>query len=134
MSADKDRTENLESNKPNQPATKDSPQRRGRKANSIENVIPSFVPERRGVKAYDSQNADIPRFSLSDDIMAGQRKLSGDRRKPPSRKDNNEQQEAEINGPESKMNQTSPFFAGPSLVIAEIVARDIEKLRRGEKL
>ena len=74
------------------------------------------------------QTTDIPRFDLAEQIMAGQRKITAVKRKAPGKKEVHEKLNVESIGivDEPKIQKLSE----KDRVIAEIVARDIEKLRR----
>lgn len=75
--------------------------------------------------------AEIPSFNLAEDIMAEHRKFTSIRRRAPDKK-------AEVQIQKPKVKQTGYAVKQPAWelskkeqIIAEIVARDIEKLRRG---
>jgi hypothetical protein len=68
------------------------------------------------------EKGEIPSFDLAEEIMAEQRKITAIRRKGPSRKN-----EAQKLKPE-----TQPVEHIQERVITEIVARDIERLCRGD--
>jgi len=134
MPAKKDKSEHRQNNTPARPSAGSPSPEQSVKGGSIENVIPSFVTKQQNVQPDDSEAGDIPQFSLADDIMASQRKVSGLRRRPPSQRDRGEREEIEIKQVGSKIDKTSTSFAGSNLVVAQIVTRDIEKLRRGEEI
>ncbi len=77
---------------------------------------------------------EIPRFDLAEQIMAEQRKITAIRRKAPGKKT-----EAQPKWPQAKpagygIERSIPWEAEQDQIIAEIVARDIEKLCRGDDL
>ena len=72
-------------------------------------------------------NSEIPKFDLAEQIMAEHRKITAVRRKGPAKKAN----------PPKKLHpaefiarnvKSRPIVSEPGQIIAEIVARDIEKL------
>jgi len=73
---------------------------------------------------------EIPRFDLSEQIMAEQRKITAIRRKAPGKKTKapDQQTQAESIG----YTRPPPTLSEQEQIIAEIVARDIEKLYRGD--
>ncbi len=73
---------------------------------------------------------EIPRFDLAEEIMAEQRKITAIKRKAPGKK-------IEAQKPEAKsigycLKQQRPTSPEQKQIIAEIVARDIERLCRGD--
>jgi len=85
------------------------------------------------IEAIDRSEAKpkIPQFDLAEDIMAEQRKITAVRRKAPGKKIEHlkkEQDTKSVSGPARKSIPTSPE---QEKVIAEIVAKDIERLFRG---
>jgi hypothetical protein len=77
---------------------------------------------------------EIPKFDLAEQIMAEQRKITAIKRKAPGRKSKIPDRQPRI--------QSTGYTAEPlvralpeeDLIIAEIVARDIEKLYRGDSI
>jgi hypothetical protein len=84
-------------------------------------IIPG-VPKSKPEKT--KQATDIPKFDLAEEILAEQRKTTAIRRKAPGR-----QRETESTGYATKWSK--PALFEQEQIIAEIVARDIEKLRDG---
>lgn len=74
---------------------------------------------------------EIPKFNLAEEIMAEQRRITAIRRKAPSKK-------IEVVKPQSTISSSGLSQLQRPLIqeqiIAEIVARDIEKLCRGDVL
>ena len=85
--------------------------------------------EGRAAEAVEAQRGkgEIPRFDLAEEIMAEQRKISAIRRKAPGK--TIETQKEERVG--YTIGQPIPAQPYQQQVIAEIVARDIERLCRG---
>jgi hypothetical protein len=78
----------------------------------------------------DQQEPEVPQFDLAERIMAEQRKVTAVRRKGPG-----EKAEAESRRPQAKLAEHTveppPAQSNADGIIAEIVARDIERLCRG---
>jgi hypothetical protein len=85
------------------------------------------------VSAEKKEKAEIPRFDLAEEIMAEQRKITAIKRKAPGKKT-----EAETSEPEAEpadhttIEQPALTLPEQDRIIAEIVARDIERLCRGD--
>lgn len=79
----------------------------------------------------EQPKSDIPRFSLADKIMAEQRRITAVRRKGPGQEEIQEQ-EREVEPVGSTKEHLSPALSEQKQIIAEIVARDIESLCRGD--
>jgi len=84
--------------------------------------------------SVQQEKTEIPRFDLAEQIMAEQRKITAIRRKAPGKKF-----EAQPEWPQAKpvgygIERSIPWEAEQDQIIAEIVARDIEKLCRGDDL
>jgi len=76
----------------------------------------------------------IPTFNLAEDIMAAQRKISSIRRKAPGQRDRTQSQQPEAaSGSYHAIARPMPTPSQQEQIIAEIVARDIERLCRGDK-
>ena len=89
-------------------------------------IKPGKEKQAEPVRAQQEKN-EIPRFDLAEDIMAEQRKISAIRRKAPVK--TIETQKEEPVG--YTIGQPIPAQPYQQQVIAEIVARDIERLCRG---
>jgi len=74
---------------------------------------------------------EIPKFDLAEQIMAEQRKITAIRRKAPSRKTKTPDLPPRIESTRYA-NELPRALSEKELIIAEIVARDIEKLYRGD--
>ena len=100
--------------------------------------IKDIIPGSPGAGESDGTNkVDIPRFDLAQDIMAEQRRLTAVRRKGPSTENKGMRMEAE--------DRSTSYFIGsvPSTqsyvslwdpIIADIVARDIDRLCSGARI
>lgn len=98
------------------------------------------VPPAKEMPAADKPGQDqraIPKFDLAEDIMAEQRKSTARRRKRPtvSAREAPSRIEAISRQPQAKpvssaIGPPSPIVSEQEQIIAEIVARDIEKLRQ----
>lgn len=82
------------------------------------------------VKA-EEQKSEIPRFDLAEEIMAEQRRITAVRRKGPGQKDKAQGQAREAETAGDAFGQRMPALSGQEQIIADIVARDIERLCRG---
>ena len=78
-----------------------------------------------------NKEGEIPTFDLAEDIMAEQRKTAAIRRKAPGKKNEDKSQELQAETVGHTIGQPTSAKSEQDRIIAEIVARDIEKLRRG---
>jgi len=83
------------------------------------------------------EKTKIPKFDLAEEIMAEQRKITSIKRKAPGKKI--EPLRTQGQGPEAEsightIEQPTPVSSEQNKIIAEIVARDIERLCRGDYL
>ncbi|MHC4461575.1 MAG: hypothetical protein ACYS30_09080 [Planctomycetota bacterium] len=78
------------------------------------------------------EKMQIPKFDLAEEIMAEQRKITSIRRKAPGKKIEPPSQEPEVEQGAQligyTIGQSMPVLSGQEQIVAEIVARDIEKL------
>jgi hypothetical protein len=75
------------------------------------------------------QTSEIPKFDLAGQILAEQRKIAAIRRKGPGRKVEAPKQRRQVESARNTI-KPPPTLPEQEQIIAEIVARDIEKLRR----
>ncbi len=75
---------------------------------------------------------EIPKFDLAEQIMAKQRKITAIRRKAPGQKTKAPDLRPRIRSTGYAIKQPPPALPENERIIAEIVARDIEKLYRGD--
>ncbi len=80
------------------------------------------------------KQAEIPKFDLADEIMAEQRKITAIKRKGPDKKDEAQRQDGQVKPVSCAVKQPTPEPSQQEQIIAEIVARDIERLCRGGAL
>jgi hypothetical protein len=73
---------------------------------------------------------EIPRFDLAEQIMAEQRKITAIRRKAPGKKTKAPDQQPQAQSTGYTIKQPPSILSEQEQIIAEIVARDIEKLYR----
>jgi len=78
------------------------------------------------------EKGEIPRFDLAEEIMAEQRKITAIRRKAPGQKNEVQKLKPETQPVDHIIEQPKPALSEQEKIIAEIVARDIEKLCRGD--
>ncbi len=105
--------------------------------------VPGIIPEAQAeqvkpVKDIPTEPADarqeniqIPKFDLAEEIMAEQRKITSIRRKAPGKKIETQSQEREVELIGYTIEQPTPALSGQEQIVAEIVARDIERLCKG---
>ena len=77
------------------------------------------------------KESEIPKFDLAEQILAEQRKVASARRKGPGQTIEPAKKEQEAEPVDYLGEQPTPMALERQQIIAEIVARDIEKLRRG---
>lgn len=75
---------------------------------------------------------EIPSFDLADEIMAEQRKITAIKRKAPGQKTEAQRLKPETRIVDHSIEQPQPLLSEQEKIIAEIVARDIERLCRGD--
>ena len=79
----------------------------------------------------EQQKSEIPKFDLAKEIMAEQRRITAVRRKAPGQKDEAQRQEQEAESAGYTIGQPLPALPEQKQIVAEIVARDIERLCKG---
>jgi hypothetical protein len=80
----------------------------------------------------ETSATEIPKFDLAEQIMAEQRKVTAIRRKAPGKKTKASDRPPRMQSTGCAVKQSAPTLSEKRLIIAEIVARDIEKLYRGD--
>jgi hypothetical protein len=78
------------------------------------------------------EKSEIPSFDLAEEIMAEQRKITAIRRKAPGQKTEAQRLKPETQIVDHIIEQPKPLLSEQERIIAEIVARDIERLCRGD--
>jgi hypothetical protein len=76
------------------------------------------------------ETPEIPSFDLAEEIMAEQRKITAIRRKAPGQKTEAQRLKPETQIDDHSIEQPKPLLSEQEKIIAEIVAKDIEKLCR----
>ena len=114
--------------------------RRRRKGDALraEDIIPAKAGSKKAKAAKKKtssskgqKESEIPRFDLAEQIMAEQRKVTSARRKGPGKDVEARKPEQEAESVDYLVEQPTPMALERQQIIAEIVARDIEKLCRG---
>ena len=95
----------------------------------IETIAAPKKPTGLPAEKAKQEKSEIPRFDLAEEIMAEQRKNTAIRRKAPDKKVQVEEPQVESAGYIREQPTPEP---SEQQVIAEIVARDIEKLCSGD--
>lgn len=103
------------------------PQQAGQKA-------PTPPAEAETSVETEQRRSEIPRFNLAEKIMAEQRKITAIRRKGPGQTDEAQNQVQEVESVSDTKEQLSAELSEQEQIIVEIVARDVERLCRGETL
>ena len=121
----------------NTPPYKEETRQKPKPQNDSENTtrsadaapIPAETEKSAESVSTQQEKMEIPRFDLAEEIMAEQRKITAIRRKAPGRKF-----EAQPEPVDYTIERSIPWQAEQDRIIAEIVARDIEELCRGDYL
>lgn len=92
---------------------------------------PKQAVSRKKETVISKEMPEIPSFDLAQEIMAEQRKITAIRRKAPGQKNNIQSLKPKVQPANSITEQTSQSLSEQDKVIADIVARDIERLCRG---
>ena len=95
-----------------------------------ENILSPYNKEESSEQ--DLPTTEMPKFDLAEQIMAEQRKVTAIRRKAPGKKTKTPDRPLRMQSTGCAVEQPPPKLSEKGLVIAEIVARDIEKLYRGD--
>ena len=116
----------------------DKHRRRKGDALRAEDIIPAKAGSKKtktGRKKTSSskgqKESEIPKFDLAEEIMAEQRKVTSARRKGPGKDVEARKPEQEAESVDYIGEQPTPMALERQQIITEIVARDIEKLCRG---
>lgn len=78
------------------------------------------------------EKPEIPSFDLAEDIMAEQRKITAIRRRAPGQKAEAQRLKPEVQSVDHIIEEPKPAPSEQEKIIAEIVAKDIERLCRGD--
>jgi hypothetical protein len=88
--------------------------------------------EKPAEPAAPPQKSEMPRFDLAEDIMADQRRMTAIRRKAPAEKKEPKVQEVQLEAAGRRFEPVTSATPQEQRIIAQIVARDIERLLQGE--
>ena len=80
----------------------------------------------------EQEKGEIPSFDLAKEIMAEQRKNTAIRRKAPGKKPEAQKEKTEAEPVSYTIEHPMPTSPEQDRIIADIVARDIERLRQGD--
>jgi hypothetical protein len=78
------------------------------------------------------ETSEIPKFDLAEEIMAEQRRITAIRRKAPGPKTGAQGLKPEVQPVDHIIEEPKPALSEQEKIIAEIVAKDIERLCRGD--
>jgi hypothetical protein len=94
------------------------------------------TPDERPLEPANTEHlrSEIPRFDLAEKIMAEQRRITAVRRKGPGQQDEAQKQVREVETVSDTKEQMSAELSEQEQIIVEIVARDVERLCRGDTL
>ena len=83
-------------------------------------------------KEEAGKTSEIPKFDLAEELMAEQRRITAIRRKAPGGKPDAQRLKPEPQPVEHINEEPKPALSEQDKIIAEIVARDIESMCRGD--
>ena len=83
-------------------------------------------------QSTEQGKSEIPRFDLAEEIMAEQRKVTAIRRKAPDKEDETKAKELNLESINYTIKQPTLVSSEQEQIIAEIVARDIQKMCRDD--
>jgi hypothetical protein len=83
-------------------------------------------------KKEDAETPEIPSFDLAEEIMAEQRRITAIRRKAPGGKPEVQRLKPEVQPADHIIEEPKSALSEQEKIIAEIVAKDIERLCRGD--
>ena len=126
----------------NTPPYKEETRQKPKPQNDSENTTrsadaaPIPAEKEKSVESVSTQQEkmEIPRFDLAEEIMAEQRKITAIRRKAPGKKFEAQPERLQAKPVGYTIERSIPWQAEQDRIIAEIVARDIEELYRGDYL
>ena len=90
------------------------------------------IPAKETAPLPRQEKTEIPSFDLAEEIMAEQRRITAIRRKAPGVKTEAQRLKPEVQPVEHINKEPKPALSEQEKIIAEIVARDIERLCRGD--
>jgi hypothetical protein len=83
-------------------------------------------------KKEPEKTLEMPSFDLAEEIMAEQRKITAIKRRPPGAKTDVQRLKPEVQPVDHIIEEPKPALSKQNKIIAEIVAKDIERLCRGD--
>jgi len=83
-------------------------------------------------QSTEQGKSEIPRFDLAEEIMAEQRRVTAIRRKAPDKEDETKEKELKLESINYTIKQPTLVSSEQEQIIAEIVARDIQKMCRDD--
>jgi hypothetical protein len=92
--------------------------------------LPTETAGKKEAVKTAQQQTNVPKFNLAEEIMAEQRRITAIKRKGPDKKI--ELEEPQIQAVRYAIEQPGQTLAEQDQIIAEIVARDIERFCSGE--
>ena len=125
-------------NKPHPPAELQKQPEKEPSPGSVPEIRAQQIKPVEGIQAEvintEHRRSEIPRFNLAEKIMAEQRRITAVRRKGPGQTDEGQKQVQEVESVSDTKEQMSAELSEQEQIIVEIVARDVERLCRGETL
>lgn len=132
---DSQQTGTNEATRPAEPKRSSATELGGDTVSEIGSGQAKAVENMPGVASKTEQpGSEIPRFDLAEEIMAEQRRITATRRKAPGQQDEAQRQEREAESVGYTPGRPVPALSEQEQIVADIVARDIEKLCRGDTL
>ncbi|UCF43621.1 MAG: hypothetical protein JSV99_01445 [Planctomycetota bacterium] len=89
-------------------------------------------PDSAPLPAAEQKQTDMPRFDLAEEIMANQRKITAIKRKAPGKKTTVKKVRPQAERLGYTIEPPTPASTEQDRIIAEIVAKDIERLCGGQ--
>jgi hypothetical protein len=93
---------------------------------------PAVSVNKKEEAGTSEETPEIPRFDLAEEIMAEQRRITAIRRKAPGQKTEAQGLKPEVQPVDHIIEEPKPALSEQEKIIAEIVAKDIERLCRGD--
>jgi hypothetical protein len=100
--------------------------------NALPQVPIETIPAKETAPLPRQEKTEIPSFDLAEEIMAEQRRITAIRRKAPGVKTEVQRLKPEVQPVDHIIEEPKPALSEQEKIIAEIVAKDIERLCRGD--